>query len=527
MKLKGEGYWLGTVESFQHAQAQATKKFAPLSLQDLAAHKTSKKLGGNFGSPEDDDENGEIELDGTDQIDVSHLICVKDGIGIIKVDGTLTNDYSPYNMYWGEVSYDEIACAAMCLAKEPEVKAVVLDMNTPGGDANGIERASNALDALAAAKPLFTFTASEMCSAGYWLGCSGQQIWAASLSTVGSIGVVAIHKSYQENMAQNGIKVTVMRQGQFKMLMNPFENLPAVAEEMMQTQMSIIYEMFLGRVSDKRNISVSALRDGPAQGQTFLGLQAVKAGLVDQVGDFSKLVTQLRSRYAPQDTGIAGNYSTDQRGMSMKTFNRGGKLYALNARGQAAVAAGLSEDQAADNQEFLEEVQPVAEQTSEEKAAEEKAGEEKAGETTPAPAVEPPATATASASADIGAVMQMTDRLVQVSTEKANLAAQLAAANEKIATLENSNTGLRRIAMTSLNRMEVAMNTATSKTEDFDSDSTIVAKFNRLESDFNGRFKPGAKAEHSTEEVNRPVGTAAKAQNSAVGSATKNLTKIG
>jgi len=537
VKLKGEGFWLGSVDSYQHAQAQALKKFAPISLRDMAAHKAARRLGnapaldGGYLAPDDDEENGEIEMDdGQDQVDCEHMCCVNNGIGIIKIDGTLTNDYSPYNQYCGEVSYDEIASAAFCMANDPSVVAVVLDMSTPGGDANGIDRAASALDALAALKPVFTYTASEMCSAGYWLGCSGQQIWAAPLSTVGSIGVVAIHKSYQENMAQNGIKVTVMREGQFKMLMNPFEDLPAVAKEMMQAQMAIIYEMFLGRISDKRKLSVAVLREGPAQGQTFLGVQAVQQGLVDQVGDFTKLVNQLRSRYASQAVGFTGDYQASQRGMSMKIFHRGGKQFALNARGQAAVAAGLSEDQAAESEEFLEEVQPEAELTPEQKEAADKAAASAAAAeqaAADAAAAEAAGTQSPAASADSGTVMQMTDRLVAVSTEKAQLAAQLASANAKIEMLENSNSGLKRIAMTSINRMEVAMNIATSKTEDFDSDSTIVAKFNRLESDFNGRFKPGAKAEHSSEEAPRLVGTATKAQDSAVGTATKNLTKIG
>lgn len=524
MKPKVEGYWLGSVESYQHAQTQAAKMLAPVSLRDLAEHKSKVRLD-NWNNPAQSPEDDTEEEDGY-QIDVSHMTSVVNGVGIIRIDGTLTNDYSPANYYWGEVSYDEIAAAAMQMANNPDVSVVLMDISSPGGDACGIERGSSALDVLAKAKPLYTYTASQMCSAGFWLGCSGKQIWAAPLATVGSIGVVAIHKSYQENMAQQGIKVTVMREGQYKMLINPFEDLPKVAEEMMQTQMGIIYEMFLGRVSDKRGVSVESLRTGPAQGQTFLGVQAVKTGLIDQVGDFSKLVNQLRSRYASQATGTPGTYQATERGLSMKIFTRDGKQFALNARGQAAITAGLSEDEAAKNDEFLEEIQPEAAQTEEEKAAAE-AAEKEAADKTAAEAAAEETTPVSASTVDSGMVMQMTDRLIQAGAEKAKLTADLAKAQEQIEQLKNGNAGLKRIAMTSINRMEIAMNVAPSKTEDFDSDSTIVSKFNRLENDFNGRFKPGAKAEHSTEELPRKAGTAAKPFDSSIGASAKNLTTLG
>jgi len=124
-------------------------------------------------------------------------------------------------------------------------------------------------------------------------------------------------------------------------------------------------------------------------------------------------------------------------------------------------------------------------------------------------------------------VMQMTDRLIQAGAEKSKLTADLAKSQEQIEQLKNGNAGLKRIAMTSINRMEIAMNVAPSKTEDFDSDSTIVSKFNRLENDFNSRFKPGAKAEHSTEEPTRKAGTAAKTFDSPIGASAKNLTTLG
>ena len=508
---KNEGYWLGTEDSFLNAMA-LERRMAPVTVRDIQSLKgDTTPIQAFYG--------GDGGTSASDSMDVSYMLSVVDGIGTIKISGTLVNEYSPANRYWGEVSYDEVAAAAYAMAADESVKAVILDIDSPGGDANGIERGSSALSMLAKAKPMYTFTGAMMCSAAYWLGCEGKQIWATSLSTVGSIGVVAVHRSLEKAYAKEGIAVTVLRQGQYKMLLNPFEDLTPEARKMMEDQMSIIYGMFLGQVSDKRGISVAELASGAGQGQTFLGLQAVKERLVDQVGDYQKLVNQLRSRYASQGSGIAGGYNMNERGLNMKIFDRGGKLFALNARGQAAVMAGLSEDEAALNEDFLEPY--TAQEGGEETPT---AGEETpaaAGEETPTAGEETPAPA----AIDVAGIIKMTERLGEAVAHSAKLEAALAEMTAEVEGLKASNSGLKRIAMISINRMEVAMGMAASKSEDFDNDQTIVAKFQRLESDFNGRFKPGAKAEHSTA-PQRKAGTAAPAE-TAVDKSAKNLTTFG
>ena len=510
MKVMRHGYWLGTVDSYMKSESTSSERVAPASIRDIQSLKPSMLQGG--------------QEDPRDTLDVGYMLEVTGEIGVIKINGTLVNEYHPTNRYWGEVSYDEIAAAAQAMQQNPEVKAVILDISSPGGDANGIERGSSALSLLAKEKPLYTYTGSMMCSGGYWLGCVGQQIWASSMSTVGSIGVVAIHRSFEKAFQKQGIDVTVMRQGKFKMILNPFEDLSPDAEKMMMDQMAIIYGMFLGHVSDHRGVSVQDLMTGAGQGQTFLGVQAIKEGLVDQIGDFSRLVNQLRSRYASQGSASpAGLFRTqDDRGsVEMKTVTRDGKVFALNGRGQAAVAAGLAEDDALNNDEFLEEVKPGANEDPGAEGGEEASGGEGGEEA--ASASEEPAAPEAKA-ADLGLVMQMTEKLTAASAELGKLRAENASLKERFETAEAGSAGLRRVAMSAVNRMEVAMGYQPSKSEDFDNASTIVAKFNKLESDFNGRFKPGAKAEHSTGVVAQP-GTAG-GDNPAYDGPARNLTQL-
>jgi len=514
MKVMRQGYWLGTVDSYMKSEATSNERVAPATIRDIQSLKPAMFSGG-----EEDEREG---------IDVGYMLSTIGPVGVIKINGTLVNEYHPTNRYWGEVSYDEIAAAAAEMRQNESVKAVILDISSPGGDANGIERGSAALTELGREKPLYTFTSSMMCSGGYWLGCVGQQIWASSMSTVGSIGVVAIHRSFEKAFEKQGIDVTVMRQGKFKMILNPFEDLSPEAEKMMMDQMAIIYGMFLGHVSDHRGMSVQDLMAGAGQGQTFLGVQAVKEGLVDQIGDFNRLVNQLRSRYASQTTaGPAGLFKTqDDRGsVDMKTVTRDGKVFALNGRGQAAVAAGLSEDDALVNDEFLEEVKPGANEDPGDETP--PGGEEGNPEGEPEGGAEPNANSSQppAQAADMAAVLQLSEKLSTAGVEMGKLQAENASMKEKLETIQAGTSGLRRVAMSAVNRMEVAMGFQPSKVEDFDSDSTIVSKFNKLESDFNGRFKPGAKAEHSNGGNTAP-GTAGGSENPAFDAPARNLTQL-
>lgn len=530
-KVMRKGYWLGTVDSYLNRDSADSKRIAPTSLKDL------KELSGKghgrvttaglFSGDDSSSDNEEV-------MDVGYMTEVSAGIGIIRIVGTLVNEYSPGNRWWGDVSYEEVAAAAEVMQRDSEVKAVILYMDTPGGDANGIEHGSSALSRLAAEKPVYAFTASQMCSAGYWLGCTAKQIWASTLAIVGSIGVVAIHVSYEKMYEKAGVTPTVFRQGQYKMLLNQYEDLTQEAKDMMESQMSIIYSMFIGHVADRRNIAPATLMAGPGQGQTFLGVQAVKEGLVDQIGDFAKLVNQLRSKYASQVAGIPGAFTSCDRGLlSMKTFNRGGKLYALNARGQAAVSAGLSEDDAGKNDEFLvlvtEQGQVADEKTAEEIAAEEAAAKTKAEEeaaATAAAEVEANGKQTPVSAASVDLVMQLTEKLTVNAGAMANMTAQLASLQAQIELKDASLSGLRKVAIEAINNKEVAMNMAISKAEDFDNDGTILTKYNRLISDFNGRYKPGQKAEHSST-TTKASGTADNSGNVPHSESAQNLTTFG
>lgn len=520
--------WLGTEEAALRYEA-ALNKVAPTDVAQLRGMTGNVRM--MSGSSMSAGESACMD-------EVDYMAYVVDGIGVIEINGVLTKDYASYNQYIGMVSYEEIAASASAIKTLKNsgalVNAVILKVNTPGGDANGIEQASSALKDLAKTIPVYTHTDKEMCSAGYWLGCNAQEIWATKMANVGSIGVVMVLRTMADALKMAGMKVRVLREGQHKAALNPYEEPKEEDLAFVQTQLGIMYQMFLAQVADNRNTSVKALAEGPGQGQVFLGIQAVKEGLIDQLGSFESLVKALRTKYAPgKSGGTSGKSSAHSGGTPVKMFKIGNKTFQLNATGIAAVAAGLSEDEAAKDAENLQEVveqtgeeaaQELAAQQAEEQAAAEQAAAEALAQQQ---AVNLQSQQPAATAADVSSIMQMAGLNATLTADLAVAKLRMQEMEVKLSSAQADNQQLRVIAIKATNKMEIALRTAPSKSADFDSDAAIVAKFSRVEADFNTHFKAGAKAEHSNHASSTTVGATTAVDTSAASVAAQNLTKIG
>ncbi len=521
--------WLGTEESLLRYEMALNRvgQTDLMSLQTMAHSAPASLLAGGG-------ENCCVS-------NIPYMAHVENGIGVIEVNGVLTAEYVPWNRFMGLVSYDEIAYAARAMqvmASAGELSAVILKVNSPGGDANGIEIASSALKLLGKQAPIYTYTDKEMCSAGYWLGCIGDEIWSSKLATVGSIGVLVTIRTVVDALKMAGIKIRLLREGQYKAAVNPYEDPTPEMLERVQSQMAIMYGMFTTHVAAELGTTAAALKAGPGQGQTFLGVEAIKEGLVHKLGSMEDMVKALRTKYSPGNSGGSPSKVKAINGSTpMKIFKIKGKTYQLNEAGiNAMQAGGITEDEAAQNMANLQE---VVEETEEEKvareqkeaddqkAADEKAEADRLADEELAAGGKPGAkdTPAATASADVSAILQLSAANSQISGELAVVKRQLEEAQAKLTLAETNNASLRGIAVKAINKMEVGLRSAPSKSTDFDSDSAVVAKFARIENDYNAQFKPGAKAAHSTD-GHQPNAGATAAASPAVQKAAQGLTQL-
>lgn len=227
------------------------------------------------------------------------------GTAIVEIHGTLINRSPVMASFWGLVSYEGLAEQCRRLETHPEVKRVVLDINSPGGMVLGIRAASDALIALGKKKPVHAIAHDMAASAGYWLACCAKTISIVPDGEAGSIGVRAGHISYAEMLERDGVHVTLFQAGATKTDGSPYRLLSAgeAAEE--QFAIDRAYDQFVAHVAKQRPaMSDAAVRDTDAR--MFSGEDAVAAGLADRVETLDELIERLESGKEPARAEATG-----------------------------------------------------------------------------------------------------------------------------------------------------------------------------------------------------------------------------
>lgn len=218
-------------------------------------------------------------------------------VACVRVQGALVQGYvEPWiGQIFGVTGYDNVREAAIGAATNPDIQGIVYNYSTTGGDAAGVEDLSNLLLKLRPAKPSCSFTDSYMCSSGYWMGSSADHIISTNTAMVGSIGVKLLLMSRAKMLADAGIETKVIRYGDNKALGGPTEPITkAVVDHYTQlaATMGVIFEQ---AVADNLGMTLQAVQKTFGQGSEFLGVDAVKLGMVNEIGSFETAMAYVRS----------------------------------------------------------------------------------------------------------------------------------------------------------------------------------------------------------------------------------------
>lgn len=231
-----------------------------------------------------------------------------DGTAIITMVGELVNRGAWVGASSGLISYEGIKFQLRTAAADTRVRNVILDMESPGGEAVGAFEVAQAVRELAAAKPVTAVVDGMAASAGYAIASGARDIVSIPSGLTGSIGVVMMHLDFSAWLEDNGIKPTLIFAGDHKVDGNPFEPLPADVRDAFQSEVSSFYDQFVQTVALGRpNLSEDQIRG--TQARVYKGEDAVKAGLADRVGTFDQVLAELsqqpaRNRAQPKGTSM-------------------------------------------------------------------------------------------------------------------------------------------------------------------------------------------------------------------------------
>jgi signal peptide peptidase SppA len=214
-------------------------------------------------------------------------------IAIIPIQGVLSKD----GPAWMGTSYDTITEAAEKAAADTDVKRLVLDVDSPGGEVLGLPETAAVLAQVAKVKPVSAMIQGTCASAAYWLTSQASDINITPSAEVGSVGVRMMHADISQMLEKEGIKVTELSSGKFKTEWSPFQPVSDEAKEDMQSRLMEAHNDFITGVANGRGNRVSAemRRTRMGEGRMFGADKAVSHGLVDKIQtgrEFYKSIVQ-------------------------------------------------------------------------------------------------------------------------------------------------------------------------------------------------------------------------------------------
>lgn len=224
-----------------------------------------------------------------------------EGVAIITITGTLVNRGAWLGSYSGTTSYEGVKYQVERAGADPKAKSIILDIESPGGEATGAFETAAAIRAVAAQKPVTAVVNGIAASAAYALAAAAGRIISPSTGVSGSVGVVLMHADYSAMLGKAGIKPTLIHAGAHKVDGNPYEPLSKAVQSDLQAEVDKYYDLFVASVAQGRpGMTDAAIRDTEAR--TFLGADAKALGLVDDLGAFEDVLSDLTSAATSRST---------------------------------------------------------------------------------------------------------------------------------------------------------------------------------------------------------------------------------
>ena len=230
-------------------------------------------------------------------MDKDPLMQMRDSVAVLGIEGPVFRYANLMTALSGATSIQQAALAFNAAVENPKVSQIVLHINSPGGEVDGVSSFADQIRAAADKKPVTAFVDGLGASAAYWLASAASRIVADESSRVGSIGVVATVTDRRDAQERQGVKTYEIISSQ-----SPAKRPdPATDEGRAQIQQMVdeTADMFIGRVAQFRGVTPEKVMADFGGGRTLTASAALNAGMIDQMMPFE---TFMRSLDAPAPT---------------------------------------------------------------------------------------------------------------------------------------------------------------------------------------------------------------------------------
>lgn len=238
-----------------------------------------------------------------------------DRIARIDLDGMITTMSASSLLGSSDSMVSRLSNALKRAREDKDVKAIVLRINSPGGEVTASDTLFNQVKLTAAEKPVVVYMDSMAASGGYYIACGATEIHANQTTLTGSIGVIVTTLNYEEAFAKLGLEQPTFTSGDFKDTLSGSRQMREDERIWINDLVGKMYDRFVEVVVEGRpELSESRIRE-LADGRVYLGSEAKANGLIDELGYFESAVARARE---------LGKLPTDA---PVVDYNRGESLF--------------------------------------------------------------------------------------------------------------------------------------------------------------------------------------------------------
>lgn len=215
-------------------------------------------------------------------------VTMRDGVAIVPVRGPL----SRYGMGWfSRSTYETLARDFNAAVNDPSVKAIVLNVDSPGGEVNGTAELADMIFQARGQKPIVAYVGGYGASAAYWLASAADKIVMDATAMAGSIGVLTTFIDWSKWDEKAGLKEYVIVSSQ-----SPYKaDTPATdgGRKRIQAMVDDLASVFVSRVAQYRGVDEGTVLKNYGKGDVLVGQAAVDAGLADEIGSLEGVIASL------------------------------------------------------------------------------------------------------------------------------------------------------------------------------------------------------------------------------------------
>ena len=245
----------------------------------------------------------------------------RSGVAIVEIHGVIGN----------HVKTPEFSRLIDSVAGNQRLKALLLDIDSPGGSATGSEVLYRAIQRVAEEKPVYAYVRGMGASGGYYLACAASKVYALPTALVGSIGVIYLRPVLEQLLSKVGVDFSVYKSGEFKDMTGFWRSPTDRESEKFQELINEIFDNFVTVVAEGRSLDEAKVRE-IATGEIMTAQKGIRQGLVDEIGDFKDALEAAAEAGGCKPTP---RWIRPSRSLSQRIFARSG--FGQRPGGQALI----------------------------------------------------------------------------------------------------------------------------------------------------------------------------------------------